>query len=89
VGFGILLLLPFWWLAPSSAVTEHNFPLILYAAIPASSGAPFCWMNGIKRVGPARASLFMNLLPSSWRSRHSCCWGKNYMSITRRADCSY
>jgi drug/metabolite transporter (DMT)-like permease len=63
VGFGILLLLPFWWLAPNSPVTAHNVPLILYAAILASIGAPFCWMSGIKRLGPGRASLFMNLLP--------------------------
>ncbi|MDC8756895.1 DMT family transporter [Janthinobacterium fluminis] len=63
IGFGILLLMPFWWLAPSSPITAQNIPLILYAGIPASIGAPFCWMNGIKRLGPARASLFMNLLP--------------------------
>ena len=63
VVFGILLLLPFWWLAPSSPITRENLPLVLYAATLASIGAPFCWMNGIKRLGPARASLFMNLLP--------------------------
>lgn len=63
VGFGILLLLPFWYLGPASPVTAQNLPLVLYAAIPASIGAPFCWMNGIKRLGPARASLFMNLIP--------------------------
>ncbi len=63
IGCGVLLLLPFWWLAPSSPITAQNVPLILYAGIPASIGAPFFWMNGIKRLGPARASLFMNLLP--------------------------
>lgn len=63
IGFGALLVLPFWWLAPSSPITAHNIPLILYAGIPASIGAPFFWMSGIKRLGPARASLFMNLLP--------------------------
>ncbi|QBC45444.1 DMT family transporter [Iodobacter fluviatilis] len=63
VGFGILMLLPFWWLAPVSPITAQNIPLILYAGIPASIGAPFFWMNGIKILGPARASLFMNLLP--------------------------
>ncbi|MEN9658799.1 MAG: hypothetical protein RL571_2264 [Pseudomonadota bacterium] len=62
-GFGILMLLPFWWLAPASPITTQNIPLILYAGIPASIGAPFCWMSGIKILGPARASLFMNLLP--------------------------
>ena len=44
-------------------MTAQNIPLILYAGIPASIAAPFCWMSGIKKVGPARASLFMNLLP--------------------------
>ena len=63
IGFGILLLLPFWWLAPSSPLTANNAPLILYAGIPASIGAPFFWMRGIKQLGPVRASLFMNLLP--------------------------
>lgn len=63
IGFGVLLLLPFWWLSPSSPITARNVPLILYAGIPASIGAPFFWMSGIKRLGPARASLFMNLLP--------------------------
>ncbi len=63
IGFGILVILPFWWLAPSLSITALNIPLILYAGIPASIGAPFFWMNGIKLLGPARASLFMNLLP--------------------------
>jgi drug/metabolite transporter (DMT)-like permease len=63
IGFGVLLLLPFWWLAPASPITAQNLPLILYAGIPASIGSPFFWMTGIKRIGPSRASLFMNLLP--------------------------
>jgi drug/metabolite transporter (DMT)-like permease len=63
IGFGILVLMPFWWLAPPSPISSGNAPLILYAGIAASIGAPFCWMSGIKRLGPARASLFMNLLP--------------------------
>lgn len=63
IAFGLLLLLPFWCIAPTSLITAQNAPLILYAGIPASIGAPFFWMNGIKRIGPVRASLFMNLLP--------------------------
>ena len=63
IGFGILVILPFWWFAPGSPITAQNLPLILYAGIPASIGAPFFWMSGIKQMGPARASLFMNLLP--------------------------
>lgn len=63
IWFGILLLLPFWLMASPSPVTASNAGLILYAGIAASIGAPFLWINGIKRIGPARASLFMNLLP--------------------------
>ncbi|MEO6624462.1 MAG: DMT family transporter [Burkholderiaceae bacterium] len=63
IGFGLLMILPFWWFAPASPVTAQNLPLVLYAGIPASIGAPFFWMSGIKRIGPARTSLFMNLLP--------------------------
>jgi drug/metabolite transporter (DMT)-like permease len=63
IGFGVLVLAPFWWLAPTAPVTAYNLPLVLYAGIAASIGAPFSWMNGIKRIGPARASVFMNLLP--------------------------
>ena len=63
IGFGILVILPFWWFAPSSPITAQNIPLILYAGIPASIGSPFFWMSGIKQLGPARASLYMNLLP--------------------------
>ena len=63
IACGLLLILPFWWLAPPSPVTAASMPLILYAGTLASIGAPFCWMSGIKHLGPARASLFMNLLP--------------------------
>ncbi len=63
VGAGALMLLPFWLCAPQSPLSSGNVLLVLYAAIPASIAAPFCWMTGLKRLGPARASLFMNLLP--------------------------
>lgn len=63
IGFGVLFLLPFWWWAPSAPPTGRSLPLILYAGTAASLGAPWCWMTGIKRIGPARASVFMNLLP--------------------------
>jgi drug/metabolite transporter (DMT)-like permease len=61
--FGILMLTPFWLAAPPSPINAQNAPLILYAGTAASIGAPFFWMNGIKKLGPVRASLFMNLLP--------------------------
>ena len=63
IGFGALVLLPFWLAGPMSAITLGNAPLILYAGTAASIGAPFFWMTGVKQLGAARASLFMNLLP--------------------------
>lgn len=63
IGFGVLVLLPFWLAGPMSAITLGNAPLILYAGTAASIGAPFFWMTGVKQLGAARASLFMNLLP--------------------------
>ena len=63
IAFGVVVILPFWWMAPSSPITIHNVHLVMYAGIAASIGAPFCWMSGIKKLGPARASLYMNLLP--------------------------
>lgn len=61
--FGVLVMLPLWWFAPASPVTLAAVPLLLYAGIPASLGAPFFWMTGIRHLGVARATLFMNLLP--------------------------
>ena len=63
IGFGVLVLLPFWLAGPMSAITPGNAPLILYAGTAASIGAPFFWMTGVQQLGAARASLFMNLLP--------------------------
>ena len=59
----VLVLLPFWLAGPMSAISFSNAPLILYAGTAASIGAPFFWMTGVKQLGAARASLFMNLLP--------------------------
>ena len=63
IGFGVLFTLPFWLFAPSSPITAQSLPLIFYAGTLASIGSPYFWMKGIQRLGPARASLFMNLLP--------------------------
>ena len=62
-GFGALLLLPFWLLGEKAAVTQGNAGLILFAAVPASLGAPWLWITGVKRLGAARSALFVNLLP--------------------------
>lgn len=63
IGCGILLVLPFWWMSPASPISARSLPLVLYAGTLASIGAPYFWMKGIRALGPARASLFMNLLP--------------------------
>ena len=63
IGFGTLFILPFWIVSPVSPPTAANLPLILYAAIAASLLAPVFWIVGIRRLGAARATLFLNLLP--------------------------
>jgi drug/metabolite transporter (DMT)-like permease len=61
--FGSLILLPFWLAAPASPLTAQNLPMVLYAGLLASIGAPFLWMNAIKHLGAPRSALFANLLP--------------------------
>ncbi|SCB28030.1 DMT family transporter [Rhizobium multihospitium] len=63
IGFSTLLLIPVFLAGEISPVTTANLPLILYAAIPTSLIAPFCWMIGIHKLGAGRASLLINLLP--------------------------
>ncbi|WP_277962541.1 DMT family transporter [Pseudomonas sp. RIT-To-2] len=63
VGFGVLVTLPIWLASPISPITVNNAPLILYAGVAASIGAPFFWMKGVHSLGAPRASLYLNLLP--------------------------
>lgn len=63
IGFGTLFILPFWVVSPISMPTAASLPLILYAAVAASLVAPVCWIAGVRRLGAARATLFLNLLP--------------------------
>jgi len=63
VGFGVLFLLPFWLLGPKAAITAANLPLVLYAGVLASIGAPFFGISGVRQWGASRAALFLNLLP--------------------------
>jgi drug/metabolite transporter (DMT)-like permease len=63
IGFSTLLLIPVFLMSDISPITTANLPLILYAAIPTSLIAPFCWMIGIHKLGAGRASLLINLLP--------------------------
>ena len=61
--FGSLILLPFWLAAPASPLTAQNLPMVIYAGLLASIGAPFMWMNAIRHLGAPRSALFANLIP--------------------------
>ncbi len=63
VGFGVLFQLPAFLLAPASPLNGENLPLVLYAALFPSLFAPFLWMQGVKHLGPNRASIFLNVMP--------------------------
>ncbi|MEZ2220164.1 DMT family transporter [Rhizobium sp. RCC_161_2] len=63
IGFSTILLIPVFLMGDISPITSANLPLILYAAIPTSLLAPLCWMIGIQKLGAARTSLLINLLP--------------------------
>lgn len=61
--FVVLFQLPFFLLAAPSPLNAQNLPLVLYAAIFPSLFAPFLWMQGVRYLGPNRASIFLNLMP--------------------------
>ena len=61
--FGILFQLPGFLMAPVSPLNASNIPLVLYAGIFPSLFAPYLWMQGVRYLGPNRASVFLNLMP--------------------------
>lgn len=63
VAFGVLFQLPTFLMAPASPLNAENLPLVLYAGLFPSLFAPFLWMQGVRHLGPARASVFLNLMP--------------------------
>ncbi|MGF0536711.1 DMT family transporter [Agrobacterium sp. ES01] len=63
IGFSTLVLLPLWLLSDISALNAQNLPLVLYAALPTSLIAPYCWIFAVRGLGAARTTLFLNLLP--------------------------
>lgn len=83
IGFAVLfhipLLIIFGWEIPNT----NSFSSILYAAVLASIIAPLLWMLAIQKLGPNKASIFMNLMPilasviayiwlnEEWTSYHS------------------
>ncbi|WP_228519678.1 DMT family transporter [Methylophilus sp. QUAN] len=48
---------------PAISITSQTLPLILYAGVLASVLLPYFWIKGVLLIGPARCSLFMNVLP--------------------------
>jgi len=63
IACALLFLTPWFLLSSPSPLTHENLPLVLYAGTLASIGAPWLWIKGIQSLGPARASLYMNLMP--------------------------
>lgn len=61
--FGTLFQLPAFLLTPASPLNASNIPLVLYAGIFPSLFAPYLWMQGVRYLGPNRASIFLNLMP--------------------------
>ncbi|MGF1715308.1 DMT family transporter [Photobacterium chitinilyticum] len=59
----VLMLIPLFLNSERVEITAESLPLIMYAAIPASVIAPWCWMQGIQRLGADRTAMFMNLMP--------------------------
>lgn len=63
IGFGVLLQLPTFLLFPITPLNAQNIPIVLYAATFPSLFAPYLWLRAIGRLGPSRASMFVNLTP--------------------------
>ena len=63
IAFGTLFLLPTFLLAPPSPLNADNLPLVLYAGVFPSLFAPFLWIQGVRHLGPNRASIFLSVMP--------------------------
>lgn len=63
VGFAVVLLLPGFLLSGPLTITQNGALIVLYVGIPASIFAPFFWMQGVRYLGPARTSAFLNVVP--------------------------
>ncbi|MES2269331.1 MAG: DMT family transporter [Pseudomonadota bacterium] len=59
----MVAMLPLWWASASSAVQPQGLWMIAYAGALGSVVAPLLWIQGISRIGPARAAPFFNVLP--------------------------
>ncbi|WP_309045923.1 DMT family transporter [Marinobacter sediminicola] len=59
----VVVLFPLFAALPQTGLNSDNVPLVLFACVFASIGAPLAWMTGIKHLGPSRTSVFFNLIP--------------------------
>jgi len=61
----LLLMLPQFLLLPAGTalLDARTLPLIAYSGIGSSILLSFLWIEGVKRLGPNRCSIFINLLP--------------------------
>lgn len=59
----VIMLTPMLLTSERMTITPEALPLIMYAAIPASVIAPWCWLQGIQRLGADSTAMFMNLMP--------------------------
>lgn len=63
VGFAVVLLLPGFVMSGPTQISPNGALIILYVGIPASIFAPFFWMQGVRYLGSARTSAFLNVVP--------------------------
>lgn len=76
-----LVLFPAFLLADRTGLNPANLPLVAYAGVLASIVAPLVWMQGIARIGPARAatfSIYCRSSPRPWRWR---CWESSFQRL--------
>lgn len=61
----LICIIPMLFFVPSglAEINRETLPLIAYAGVLASIVLPFCWIQGVKLIGPNRCSMFMNMLP--------------------------
>lgn len=63
---GLLAMTPFLALAPSTLVVAWSpsvIAAVVYIGIGASVAAFWCWNLGVARIGPARAGVYLHLMP--------------------------
>lgn len=59
----VIMLLPLYLMTPKTGLTAANLPLVGYAGLMASMVATLMWMHTVARIGPSRATMFLNLMP--------------------------